>query len=125
MARLNDDAQWIIMMAFIISIAIFFLALIINESTLVGQTTAEGVLEFSKSDIQDLKSEGMRIGEVNCQNGECDNAAIAEKSKDIERLSINQKSSIAGLSIVPSAGYGIMRIHYNNGVTTYDEISYL
>jgi hypothetical protein len=125
MARLNDDAQWIIMMAFIISIAIFFLALIINESILVGQTTAEGVLEFSKSDIQDLKSEGMRIEEVNCQNGACDNVAIAEKIKDIDRLSINQKSSIAGLSIVPSTGYSIMRIHYNNGVTTYDEISYL
>jgi hypothetical protein len=124
MARLNDDGQWIIMMAFIICIAIFFLALIINESTLVGQTTAEGVLEFSKSDIQDLRNEGMRITEVSCQGGAC-NGSIAGNIDDIENLSIQRKNSVVHLSIVPSSGYYTMRIHYNNGVTTYDETSYL
>ena len=57
MERLNDDAQWIVLMGFVISIAIFFLAILLNQSVLVGQTTAESVLEFPKSDIQDLRSE--------------------------------------------------------------------
>jgi hypothetical protein len=125
MARLNDDGQWIIMMAFIICTAIFFLALVINESTLVGQTTAEGVLEFSKSDIQDLRNEGLRIEQVNCQGGTCNSVAMNDSINDIEALSIQRKNSIVQLSIVPSNGYSTMKIHYNNGVTTYDEISYL
>ena len=57
MERLNDDGQWIVLMGFVISIAIFFLAILLNQSVLVGQTTAESVLEFPKSDIQDLRSE--------------------------------------------------------------------
>ena len=54
-ARLNDDAQWIILMGFLVSFAFFFLALVINQSTVVGQTTAESVIEFPKNDIQDVR----------------------------------------------------------------------
>ena len=57
MERLNDEGQWIVLMGFVISIAIFFLAILLNQSVLVGQTTAESVLEFPKSDIQDLRNE--------------------------------------------------------------------
>src|SRR5512139_4036745 len=56
MARLNDDAQWIVMMGFIVSFSFFFLALVINQSTVVGQTTAESVIEFPKNDIRDVRS---------------------------------------------------------------------
>ena len=56
MARLNDDAQWIILMGFIVSFSFFFLALVINQSTVVGQTTAESVIEFPKNDIRDVRS---------------------------------------------------------------------
>ena len=54
MARMNDDGQWIVLMGFIVAISLFFLAIVISESTLVGQTTSESVLDFSKADIQDL-----------------------------------------------------------------------
>ncbi len=38
---MNEDAQWIIMMGFLVSFSFFFLAMVINQSTVVGQTTAE------------------------------------------------------------------------------------
>src|SRR5512137_2762474 len=41
MAGMKDDGQWIIMMGFLVSLGIFFLAIVISQSTLVGQTTAE------------------------------------------------------------------------------------
>ncbi len=55
MARLNDDAQWIILMGFLVSFSFFFLAFVINQSTVVGQTTAESVIEFPKNDIRDVR----------------------------------------------------------------------
>ena len=56
MARLNDDAQWIVLMGFLVSFGFFFLALVINQSTVVGQTTAESVIEFPKNDIRDMRA---------------------------------------------------------------------
>ena len=52
MARLNEDAQWIVLMGFIVSFSLFFLAIVLNQSIVVGQTTAESVLDFPKNDIQ-------------------------------------------------------------------------
>ena len=57
MARINNDGQWIVLLGFIISILLVFLALIVNQSALIGKTTSESVLEFPKSDIQDAKAE--------------------------------------------------------------------
>ena len=54
MARLNDEGQWIVMMGFIICVSLFFLAIVVNESTLVGQTTAGVSLTFG-SVIQEFK----------------------------------------------------------------------
>ncbi|MDD1709706.1 MAG: hypothetical protein LUQ37_02215, partial [Methanoregulaceae archaeon] len=59
MARMNENGQWIVMLGFIISIILVFLALIVNQSALVGKTTSESVLEFPKSEIQDLRAEIM------------------------------------------------------------------
>jgi len=56
MERVNDNAQWMILLALVISFGIFFLAFIINQSMLVGQSTAESVLEFPKNDIQNIRS---------------------------------------------------------------------
>ncbi len=55
MARLNDDAQWIVLMGFLVSFGFFFLAMVLNQSTVVGQTTAESVIEFPKNDIRDMR----------------------------------------------------------------------
>jgi hypothetical protein len=118
MARLNEDGQWIIMMAFIICVALFFLALVINESTLVGQTTAEGVLEFSKSDIQDLRSEIVRIRDVGYSHGLYDDSNKNDVMKDIEMIGVQRKNSVIKYTIDPNL---VTNIHFNNGVTLYDE----
>ena len=55
MAGLNDDAQWIVLMGFIVSFSLFFLAIILNQSVVVGQTTAEAVSEFPKQDIRGVR----------------------------------------------------------------------
>jgi len=57
MAQLNDDAQWILLLGFLVCIILFSLALIVNQSTFVGRTTAENTLDFAKNDIRDIRSE--------------------------------------------------------------------
>ncbi len=69
MAGLNDDAQWIILMGFLVSFSFFFLALVINQSTVVGQTTAESVIEFPKNDIRDIRDVIVRNTTVSNSDG--------------------------------------------------------
>jgi hypothetical protein len=108
MARLNDDAQWIILMGFLVSFSFFFLALVINQSTVVGQTTAESVIEFPKNDIRDVR---YVIGEsVKSQN-------FNIVKNDITVLSMNRKSSVVWYNNTTTT----IDIHYNNGVTAYNE----
>ena len=111
MAGMNDDAQWIIMLGFIISIILVFLALVVNQSALVGKTTSESVLEFPKSEIQDVRAEILE------QN---DDAAIdAGLITDIRNISLERKGVIINYSEI--AG-GDIEIHYNDGMTDYNEI---
>ena len=115
MERINrDDAQWIMLIGFIISVGILFLAIIINQSVLVGQTTAESVLEFPKSDIQDLRSE-VRTIKTNWAEPE-----FSEMKTDINVLALQRKNAVIEISGPPPPG-GPLIIHYNNGVTQYDE----
>ena len=111
MARLNDDAQWIILMGFLVSFSLFFLAIIINQSTVVGQTTAESVIEFPKNDIRDLR-------EVIDESTDVASNFPSVK-KDIVIISLHRKSSV--VSYENSTGGTIIDIHYNNGVTAYNE----
>lgn len=119
MARLNEEGQWIVLLALIISVSIFFLALIVNESVIVGQTTAESVLDLPKSDIQDLRGEVMRISD--------DSSWSSDTQKDITTLSMERKSSLVSIS-APNGGPPVsgqnIAIHYNDGVTVYDETVY-
>jgi len=116
MARLNDDGQWIILMAFIISIGIFFIAILLNQSVLVGQTTAEAVLEFPKADIQDLRNEVWVIFIRNESN-------IDEIIEDIKGISLSRKAAVVDIE---SNTTGPWKIHYNNGITRYsEEIQYV
>jgi hypothetical protein len=111
MAGMNNDAQWIVMLGFIISIILIFLALIVNQSALVGKTTSESVLEFPKSDIQDARAQIMEyyyngtLNERNLQYG-------------LSNLSIERKNAIINYS--HSEGY--IYIHYNDGSTDYNEM---
>jgi hypothetical protein len=113
MARLNDDAQWIILMGFLISFSLFFLAIVINQSTVVGQTTAESVIEFPKNDIRDVRHV---IGESVNQLSNFDVV-----KNDIKVLSMQRKSSVLDYSYTTIENTTYILIHYNNGVTEYNE----
>ena len=113
MARLNDDAQWIVLMGFIVSFSFFFLALVINQSTVVGQTTAESVIEFPKNDIRDVRS-------IIIQS-EMYSSSVQD---DIPAITLSRKNAIVkriNTTATCVAGYSCMQIHYNNGVTEYNE----
>lgn len=117
MARLNDEAQWIILLAFIISISIFFLALIVNEATLVGQTTAESVIDLPKSDVQDLRNQILSLVNVGI--------FTTDTETDINLTSLATKNALVRIvgapnGTKPASGDTIL-IHFNNGVTIFDE----
>jgi restriction endonuclease len=118
-ARLNEDAQWIILMGFLVSFSFFFLALVINQSTVVGQTTAESVIEFPKNDIRDVR--GVIIQSAVVSHG--DEAKLERLRDDIKALSLTRKNAV--IDYTPP--YDTMNhtfidnIHYNNGVTEYNE----
>jgi hypothetical protein len=119
MARLNDDAQWIVLMGFIVSFSLFFLGIVINQSTVVGQTTAEGVLEFPKNDILDIRSEVLQSSKITVA------ADFDDVKKDISSIALSRKNAIVSFGVTqapPGSTYTkIIDIHYNNGVTAYNE----
>ncbi len=116
MARLNDEAQWIILMGFLISFSFFFLAIIINQSTVVGQTTAESVIEFPKNDIRDING-------VITFNTTLSNSTVV--NSDITVIALHRKNAIVKYSVIlpqtPQDTHSYALIHYNNGVTDYYE----
>ena len=113
MARMNDEGQWIIMLGFIISILMVFLALIVNQSALIGKTTSESVLEFPKSEIQDTRAEIMEY----YLDGTID--STPDLKIDITNLSLERKGAIINYT---STAEGIF-IHYNDGMTDYYEVA--
>ena len=117
MAGLNDEGQWIILMAFIISVGIFFLAILLNQSVLVGQTTAESVLDFPKNDIQDMKSEVWVI----FSRYKADNISRDASIEDIEKISLARKTATVQIH-PPVNSSDRWIIHYNNGITNYTEV---
>jgi hypothetical protein len=123
MERLNDDAQWIILMGFIVSVGMLFLTIIISQAPLVGQTTAEGVLEFPKSEIQDMRAEIIMI----TKNPSILPAKKIDLEKEMKGLTMARQNAVMEFTVRPS-GYGHPTydltefvLHYNNGVTDYDE----
>lgn len=121
MERLNDDAQWIVLMGFLVSFAFFFLAYVLSQSTVVGQTTAEGVLEFPKNDIRDFKLGILRYTDANL-------GGIDEINADITTLSLTQKNAVVTYMILPappgSTYDKTIYLHYSNGVTVYNETTF-
>ncbi len=119
MARLNEDAQWIVLMGFIVSFSLFFLAIVLNQSTVVGQTTAEGVLEFPKNDIRDLREGIFRYA---------DSRLGGDINEDIAVLSLTRRNAVVTFRMYPpTAGSDFdltILYHYSNGVTEYDETTF-
>jgi hypothetical protein len=128
----REEGQWIVLMGFMVSLGIFFLALIINQSTIVGQTTAEGVLEFPKNDVQDLRAQLLDLT-LNYSRWVDPLTALEPPSPefekfhirmahDIENLTLHRKSAIVNYSIGEwDVDHRNVIIHYNNGVFEYDE----
>lgn len=113
MAGLNEDAQWIVLMGFIVSFSLFFLAIVLNQSMVVGQTTAESVLDFPKNDIQNLRAE--IINSVYYE--QVDDSII---NNDIVSIALARKGAIVS-DLNYTGNYTYINIHYNNGVTVYNE----
>jgi hypothetical protein len=123
MARLNDDAQWIVLMGFIVSFSFFFLAMVVNQSTVVGQSTAESVIEFPKNDIRDIRGAMIESGFY---------PSDSRIRDDFETIALNRRNAVVWYTYntvgpfpfahcVTGEAYNCTDIHYNNGVTTYDE----
>jgi hypothetical protein len=112
MAGLNDDAQWIILMGFIVSFSFFFLAIVINQSTIVGQTTAESVIEFPKNDIRNLH------GTI---TGYADGKNPVIVNDDIRALALSRKDAVVNYTSFEAMNHTFISIHYNNGVTEFNE----
>lgn len=126
MARMNEDGQWIVLMGLLTALGLFFLALIINQSALVGQTTAEGVLEFPKNDIRDLR---LAIFDYYDDYGELTLLQQQHYVEDIVRISLERKNAVVYFWDGPQQDVSgrMLRpitIHYNNGVTEYHETVY-
>lgn len=117
MAGLNDEAQWIVLMGFVVSFSLFFLAMILNQSTVVGQTTAESVLEFPKNDIRDVRS-------VIIQSASLPDAKLKIVQTDIRTIAFSRKGAVVTYTRTPptaSDSHTYISLHYNNGVTSYNE----
>ena len=109
---MNETAQWIVLLGFLVSLSLFVLAVLINQSTLIGQTTAEGVIEFPKNDIRDVRDAVIGIAEDGT-----DSVALHE---DIRNISLVRNSAVVQYTIM-GTGPSHVTIHFNNGVTSYDE----
>lgn len=128
MACMNEDGQWIVLMGLLVAVGLFFLALVINQSVIVGQTTAEGVLEFPKNDIRDLRE---AIFDFTQKFGDTPDSDSAKQDvqKDIIAISLERKNAVVDFRVDPEIEISRrwlhpVEIHYNNGVTEYHEFTY-
>ena len=122
MAKLNDRAQWIVLLGFIVAASLFFLAIIVNESVTVGQTTAEATLDFPKSNIVDLNHEIQNMSRYDnaSLNMDAINSSDSQTiTRELSWLYSNRTAAIILINYetVPPAN---VSLHYNNGITTYD-----
>lgn len=124
MAGLKDDAQWIVLMGFVVSFSLFFIAVVLNQSTVVGQTAAEAVLEFPKNDIRGVRDVVIQSAFLDDDVGHVfDNKTKVQN--DIRTLSLSRQNSVVNFSSTqPTASdpNTYVDIHYNNGVIVYNEV---
>jgi len=118
MARLKDDAQWIVLMGFIVSFSLFFLALVLNQSTVIGQTTAESVSEFPKDDIRGIRS-------LMIQDAYLDTTDANNIRYDIQTLAMSRQNAVVSFwntsTSTSTETFTTGEILYNNGVLIYKE----
>ena len=118
MAGLKDDAQWIVLMGFIVSFSLFFLAIVINQSTVIGQTTAESVAEFPKNDIRGVREMIVMDTLMDVADGGANRSQV---KNDIKILAMSRQNAVVDFWNTTSLGYTRGEILFNNGVTVYKE----
>jgi len=120
MARLTDDAQWIVLMGFIVSFSLFFLAIVINQSTVIGQTTAESVSEFPKNDIRSVRDVIVQDAYLGNTFQERDNVRY-----DIQAIALQRQNAVVWFEnttySTSTDNFVTGEIRFNNGVTLYRE----
>lgn len=121
MARLNEDGDTDNKSHHHYPLTILILAIVVAESSLVGKSTSESVLEFSKSDIQDLRSEVLTLNERGVLKNPNEKKNVTE---DIRSLSLQRKSTIVQIDSWRDtpARTDYVYIHFNNGITNYNEV---
>jgi len=124
MAGLNEDAQWIVLMGFLVSFGLFFLGMLLNQSVIVGQTTAEGVLDFPKNDIRDVNDVIIRSVMLK-STGNITQGQYQTLHDDITIISLSRKKAVVDFTPTwpnpPLDNHTYIQYHYNNGVTEYNE----
>ena len=118
MARLKDDAQWIVLMGFIVSFSLFFLAIVLNQSTVIGQTTAESVSEFPKNEIRGAREVIIKNAYMNDAGGFANQTNVRN---DIKVLALSRQNTVLEFSNTTTNAFTNGQIHFNNGVTEYQE----
>jgi len=111
------------MMGFIVSFSFFFLAMVLNQSTVVGQTTAESVLDFPKNDIRDVRSVIIQSTSLEAAGNISASQGVLVQN-DIENIALMRKNAIVNYTVTWPTQPGTqtsINLHYNNGVTAYNE----
>lgn len=118
MERINEEGQWIVLMGFIVSVSLFVLAIIVNQSVTVGQTTSEAVLEFPKNEITEVREAVIDIAKTEPLSDTL--------SRDLYALSMDRIDAVVYYNISAKYSdnyynYDEIEIRFNNGVTKYNE----
>lgn len=119
MARINSEGQWILLLGLAVSAALFTLAILLNESVLVGKSTAENVIDFPKGDILDIRSEAIKIFSAEETGVYVRNDLVTE----VIDLSSQHKNAIVSISGNPSLdNTNNVNIRFFNGLIDYNEV---
>lgn len=117
----DDNAEWILLMGFIVSFGIIFLAILLNLSAAAGHTPSESVTEFPKSQIRDVRAE-LADATVKSES----ESDFEAKLEAIRKLALARDSAVVEANLTygryadADYDYAELTVHYNNGVTEYD-----
>lgn len=123
----DEEGQWIVLMGFVISISLFFLVIVINQSVTVGQTTSEAVLEFPKSEISEVRDAVEGIAREEEKGVDADEYL----GPDLRALAMDRMNAVVGFDIRQDRysdlfyRYDEITIRFNDGVTIYNETFWL
>ena len=129
MKRSDDNAEWILLMGIIVSLAIIFLAILLNLSAAAVQTPSESVMDFPKSQIRDIQAELTDAAVKSDSEFDSDSeseSAFEAKLDAIRKLAMARDGAVVEANLTygryadAEYVYAELTVHYNNGVTEYD-----